>query len=210
MNKSFAYSSLALALALVTAAAATAKDAEVPKAKPVAEAASAEAKPATPARSKPQVRPLSVTADLLSGTKIVGTLTDASTLDMQTSFGNANIPLSEVAGIRFASADDVTTTVVMHNGDSITGATDVKLVTIETEWGIATINGQSVRSITFVPDVQWNPLSGLSGKRWSLISEKQAAAAKPAAKPAQPQAPTHQPVRTTTGYPTSQPYYGGR
>ena len=93
---------------------------------------------------------------------------------------------SEVAGIRFASANDATTTVVMLNGDSITGATDVKLITVETEWGTASINGPSISSIMFVPGLKWNPQSGLNGKRWSLIDE--ASSQPPAPKPA-PNAP---------------------
>ncbi len=123
----------------------------------------------------PKVRPLSVTVDLISSTAIVGTLTDITNLDMQTSFGTANIPLSEVAAVRFATAEDSTTTVVMLNGDSITGATDVKQVTVETEWGSASINGQAIKSIMFVPNVVWSPNNGLNGKRWVLVSDKQAA-----------------------------------
>ncbi len=130
------------------------------------------ARPVARAVAAPKVRPLSVSVDLISPTKITGTLTDSTSLDMRTSFGTANIPLSEVAGIKFASADNASTTVVMLNGDSITGATDVKLVTVETEWGMATINGQNIASIMFVPGLAWNSINGLNGKRWSLINAK--------------------------------------
>ncbi|TWU22986.1 hypothetical protein Pla52o_25200 [Novipirellula galeiformis] len=162
----------------------------VAKAEVVAKPAPA-AKPAAVAKpvETNTVRPLSVSVDLMSKTVIQGTLTDTTQLDMQTSFGVANIPLSEVAGIRFASASDASTTVVMLNGDSITGATDVKLVTVETEWGIATINGSSIGSILFVPGVDWNPQSGLNGKRWNLANEpKEPAAAKTPAKATAPRA----------------------
>jgi len=118
------------------------------------------------------VRPLSINIDLLSKTKIAGTLTDATSLEMRTAFGLASIPLSEVAGIRFASADNASTTVVMLNGDSITGATDIKLMTVETEWGVATINGQNISSVLFVPGLAWNPQAGLNGKRWNLVNVK--------------------------------------
>lgn len=170
----------------------------IAKAKPVAKAVA----------SAPKLRPLSVAVDLQSGTRIQGTLTDTTSLDMRTSFGSANIPLSEVAGVKFASADDASTTLVMLNGDSITGATDVKLVTVETEWGIATINGTSIKSIMFVPGLSWNPASGLNGKRWNLVNTK-AAEPKPAAAPA----PQVQP-RSTVSSPYSngnvQPYYRTR
>ncbi|KAA1261198.1 hypothetical protein LF1_37440 [Rubripirellula obstinata] len=150
------------------------KKAAIAKAKPVARAVA----------STPKIRPLSVSVDLLSKTRLEGTLTDATTLEMQTSFGGASIPLSEVAGIRFASAENASTTVVMLNGDSITGATDVKLVTVETEWGTATINGSNISSIMFVPGLDWNPASGLNGKRWNLINEKTAVKPKTTTVPA--------------------------
>ncbi|MFK8114656.1 MAG: hypothetical protein AB8B91_20815 [Rubripirellula sp.] len=52
----------------------------------------AKAKPVAHAVASPKVRPLSVTNDLLSSTKIAGTLTDTTTLEMRTSFGSASIP----------------------------------------------------------------------------------------------------------------------
>ena len=123
---------------------------------------------AEPKEATPEVRPLSVTVDLSVKGSLEGTLTDTTQLQMQTSFGTASIPLSEVAGVKFASAADATTTVVMLNGDSITGATDVKLITVETEWGTASINGPSIASMMFVPGLQWSESTGLNGPRWGL------------------------------------------
>ena len=67
----------------------------------------------------------------------------------------------------------------MLNGDSITGATDVKLMTVETEWGVAQINGQSIQSILFVPrahlelrqGAKRNPLESLRVVQLTGISE---------------------------------------
>jgi hypothetical protein len=157
-----------------TAVAQPVEDGQPTEAKPISPAK------ATPTKATPSVRPLSVTVVLVSDNEIEGTLTDTTQLQMQTSFGTASIPLSEVAGIRFASANDSTTTVVMLNGDSITGATDVKLITVETEWGTASINGPSVASIMFVPGLTWNPQSGLNGKRWSLSDQKSETPSAPA------------------------------
>ncbi|TWU03481.1 hypothetical protein [Neorhodopirellula pilleata] len=182
---------------------------ETPKAEPGnTEPAKAEPVKAEPTRAKPlspanpTVRPLSVTVGLVSADEIEGTLTDTTQLQMQTSFGTASIPLSEVAGIRFASANDATTTVVMLNGDSITGATDVKLITVETEWGTASINGPSITSIMLVPGLKWNPQSGLNGNRWSLSDEKEETppAPKPSATPAP--APRSTPVPSNQAFPS--------
>ena len=197
------------ALALTAVLSSTAS-AQKPATKPVAKAKPVKAQPiakATKSTQKvasaaPTVRPLSVTVDLISKDRLEGTLTDKTSLDMQTSFGGASIPLSEVAGIRFASAENASTTVVMLNGDSITGATDVKLITVETEWGTASIHGQNISSILFVPGLSWNPATGLSGKRWDLINTKKQAA------PPRSTAPRSTSTRSTTiqsGRPTPLP-----
>ena len=170
------------------------------------------AKPVARAVAKPtKVRPLSVNIELISKTKINGTLTDTSALEMRTSFGIASIPLSEVAGIRLASADNASTTVVMLNGDSVTGATDIKLMTVETEWGTATINGQNIASVLFVPGLTWNPQVGLNGKRWNLANTK--TTKKPAPTTVNKSQSTS--IRSSNGrapYPngTPQPTYRGR
>lgn len=153
-----------------------------------AQEAIAEAKVATEAEadaSKPKsIRPLTVATELVGEVKITGTLVDSTALQMKTSFGEAQIPLSEIAGVRFATGDETTTTVVMLNGDSITGATDTKYLTIETEWGTAKINGSSLVSMLFVPGLQWESSNGLNGKRWSLVEVKPAA--RPNVQPGQP------------------------
>jgi hypothetical protein len=181
MKTVFSFRALAAAVAIaamsfagINANAQESDTKEVAKAEPVAQAVA----------SSTKVRPLSVSISLHSDTKLAGTLTDTTTLEMRTSFGSASIPLSEVAGIRFASADEATTTVVMLNGDSITGATDVKLVTVETEWGMATINGPNIGSILFVPGLSWNAQAGLNGKRWSLVNEKSSSASSTSSKTA--------------------------
>jgi hypothetical protein len=118
----------------------------------------------------PSVRPLSVTVQLLSKTEITGTLLETTSLAMRTSFGVANIPLSEVAGIRTANSGDPVTTVVMHNGDSVTGATELSLVAVETDWGKAEIKGDSIASLLFAPGLQWMSKADLNGNRWVLVS----------------------------------------
>ena len=141
-------------------AEATVVDAAKPKSE-VSESAKAKA-----------MRPLTVATELSSDTKITGTLVDSAALQMKTAFGEAQIPLTEIAGVRFATGDETSTTVVMLNGDSITGATDTKFITVETEWGTAKINGSSLVSMLFVPGLQWESANGLNGKRWSLVEAK--------------------------------------
>ncbi len=116
-------------------------------------------------------RPLSATVQLLGGTELTGTLIVANELEMKTSFGEARIPLSEVAGIKLAPEGNVTTTVVMLNGDTITGATDLRQVNMETVWGKAEVNGTNISSILFSQGLKWKSEQGLSGTRWQPEEE---------------------------------------
>lgn len=167
-------SMFALSLIVLNTAYLSAQEESIVKAKPVEETPKAQ-----PATDDKGLRPLSVSVELIGGTKITGTLTDTTSIEMKTSFGAASIPLTETAGIRFASAENATTTIVMLNGDSVTGAMDVKQITVETEWGSASINGQAITSILLVPGVSWAAQEGLNGKRWYLASEEKAATPAP-------------------------------
>jgi hypothetical protein len=102
-------------------------------------------------------------------TVLTGTLSDTTSIPIKTAFGVAELPLSEVAGIRFPRNEDSSTTVVMLNGDSITGATDLKFAQVETTWGSAKINGQNIASILMVPGLTWQSSDVLGSKRWQLI-----------------------------------------
>lgn len=116
-------------------------------------------------------RPLTVSAGLVDDTVISGTLIDSTSIAIKTAFGEASIPLSEVAGIRFPGGDDNSTTIVMLNGDSITGATDLKFASVETTWGSAKINGPNIETMLFVPGLTWQSSEGLAGKRWGLVEK---------------------------------------
>ncbi len=116
--------------------------------------------------------PVTVTVDLINGQRIIGSLTDLGAIPVRASWGPAEIPIPEVAGVKFATSDDPTTTIIMNNGDSITVATDLKNVTVDTEWGQAKINGSAILSMLFIPDLKWTASMGLNGKRWSLVDAK--------------------------------------
>lgn len=145
---------------------------------PIAQAVPESAKPTASgeAQSKPTVRPITVSVSLVDdSTTITGTLTETTSLSIKTAFGIAELPLNEVAGVRFPRGDDTSTTVVMLNGDSITGATDLKFATVETSWGSAKINGQSIASMMMVPGLAWQSVDILGSKRWQLIEAPRSA-----------------------------------
>jgi sRNA-binding regulator protein Hfq len=118
----------------------------------------------------PKTQPQSVTVVLINGSTMTGTISEADQWTMKTSFGTASLPLSAVAGIRMAQEGSTTTTVVLHNGDSITGAVQFDQVVIQTEWGRAEILGTHVASILFTPGLKWSSEPGLNGTRWKLVA----------------------------------------
>jgi hypothetical protein len=118
-----------------------------------------------------KLQPQSVTIALLDGTKLSGELTEVDQWSMKTSFGTTNLPLSTVAGLRMAQEGNATTTVVLHNGDNLTGAMQLDQVVIQTEWGRAEVNGNHVASILFTPGLKWASETGLNGMRWKLVTD---------------------------------------
>jgi sRNA-binding regulator protein Hfq len=147
-------------------------------------------------RSSPAItrklQPQSVTITLLDGMKLQGELTEVDQWTMKTSFGSTNLPLSTVAGMRMAQEGNAMTTVVLHNGDNLTGAVQLDQVVIQTEWGRAEINGNHVASILFTPGLKWTSETGLNGMRWRLVADEPGRAT-----PAAPGAPG-QPARPGT------------
>jgi hypothetical protein len=125
-----------------------------------------------PAASVVKSNPLTVTVELVGAQKITGTLFEITELPFRGSIGAVKIQLSEVAGIKLATSDDPSTTVIFKNGDSITGATENQTISVDTEWGSAKINGTSIVSMTFLPDLKWTSSMQSNGKRWSLVDVK--------------------------------------
>lgn len=132
------------------------------------------------AAPKLKLQPLTVSVQLDEiGTRFTGTLSGLDQWPMKTSFGETNVPLSAVAGIKFAGAGTPVTTIVLHNGDSITGALELNHVLIETSWGKAEIDSGHITSMLFSPGLSWTTEPGLSGNRWKLVADKDRQPARP-------------------------------
>jgi len=122
---------------------------------------------------KSSAAPLVATVQLSAGsTSLRGQLLSIPQISVTTSFGEIDVPLSEVAGIKLASEGNPTTTVVLHNGDSITGACDISGLELKTEWGIAKIQNVGITSILFIEGVSWVADDGLGGTRWLLMEKR--------------------------------------
>lgn len=119
--------------------------------------------------AKPTVEPLPVVVELLDDVRdLVGSLLDTNDLEVQTAFGVAKMPLKEVLGIRLARAEDDVTTVVLHNGDIITGSVSIENLLVQTSWGKSEVNGTNLGSIFFDQGLSWKGLKLLAGEKWTL------------------------------------------
>jgi sRNA-binding regulator protein Hfq len=191
----------------------------VPTAVPVSATPTTSTSSSSSARSSTvitrKLQPQSVTITLLDGMKLSGELAEVDQWNMKTSFGTTNLPLSTVAGMRMAQEGSAVTTVVLHNGDNLTGAVQLDQVVIQTEWGRAEINGNHVASILFTPGLKWTSETGLNGMRWRLVADEPArtvpAAAGAPGQPGRPGTAANQPQQPRPGVPGfQQPGFQGR
>jgi hypothetical protein len=101
-----------------------------------------------------------------------GTPIDLEMIKMSSLIGDAKIPLHTIAGIRFAQGPEEQTTVVLLNGDAITG--DIHLTDIEfvSEWGQAKVHVTQLVSVVFRDDLVWSGITTPNGKRWRLTKSQ--------------------------------------
>ena len=138
------------------------------------------------------IEPLPVVVELLDDVRdLHGLLLDTADLEVDTAFGIAKMPLEEVLGIRMAREANEMTTIVLHNGDMITGTVDIQNLLVQTSWGKSEVNGANLGSIFFDEGLSWTSLKLLAGERWPLEQDEEIA-------------PTPTPTATSsTGRPTS-------
>jgi hypothetical protein len=173
-----------------SAAAAATQQQSAQTVLPAPPSASASA-PATVGVLTPKLQPQSVTVALISGATMTGTLAETDQWTMKTSLGTTSLPLSAVAGVRMAQEGNPTSTVILHNGDTLTGAVQLDHITIQTDWGRAEIFGTHVASVLFTPGLKWTSEPGLNGTRWKLVADESRSVV------------THSTTGSTTGTATS-------
>ena len=107
--------------------------------------------------------------ELRNAMTLTGTPLGMEAIKVNTLFGEVDIPFVAIAGVRFGKESTGPSTIVLRNGDSITGEilmTDVEFVS---QWGQATVHTNSIRSIVLVSGVEWGGESSIGGQRWTLL-----------------------------------------
>ncbi len=112
-----------------------------------------------------------IKVQLKEGMVLEGSPTGVDSLTMASLFGEATIPLDTIAGIRFAQKTTEQSTVVLLNGDALTGDISLTELKFFAEWGQATVNVSHIVSVVFRPDLSWSSVSTPNGNRWQLKKE---------------------------------------
>ena len=88
-----------------------------------------------------------VIIELTKSRRLTGELGNVSEVKLQTKFGEANIPLSEVDGIKLHTDENDNAVVAFKNGDVVTGELKMDSLAITTDWGNASVKLASVETI---------------------------------------------------------------
>ena len=107
--------------------------------------------------------------------ELSGTPVDLEAIEMSSLFGEAKIPLHTIAGIRFAQGPEEQTTVVLLNGDALTGDINLADINFVSDWGEAKVNVAHVVSVVFRDDLAWSGVATPNGKRWRLTKMQRGA-----------------------------------
>ncbi|MEM9409666.1 MAG: hypothetical protein AAGA30_01045 [Planctomycetota bacterium] len=92
------------------------------------------------------------------------------TIQFETKFGEVDIALGQIAGIRFHIDGADGAIVVLKNGDSITGVPNAESFELTTDWGRAELDPVFIESITTSPNAQFRQSNEPGfGPRWQLI-----------------------------------------
>lgn len=97
-----------------------------------------------------------------------GTPVELESVKINGLFGEASIPLATIAGIRFGQGSGEQSTVVLLNGDAITGELALTEVRMVADWGEARVFADHIVYIVLQPDLRWSSVQTPNGLRWRL------------------------------------------
>ena len=107
---------------------------------------------------------------LAGNERLSGQFDLAGPVKLETKFGEIEIAMGQISGIRFHVDGDDAAVVVLKNGDSITGIPQSNSFELNTDWGRAELEATYIESITSSPNAmfQRDNSSGV-GPRWQLL-----------------------------------------
>jgi hypothetical protein len=99
---------------------------------------------------------------------MAGNMDGFDSFSIKCKFGDINIPMDQIAGIRFKIDNKDSAVVVLTNGDTITGEPTVPAVELKTDWGQADIEPDFIQSLTTSANSRFLQETGDFGVRWRL------------------------------------------
>lgn len=99
---------------------------------------------------------------------IAGSVVDMTSIKLVTNFGEVELTLDQVAGIRFRSDGNDEAVVFLNNGDAITGTPTLGVVNVRTFWGLAEVNASNIRSMSVSPTATYVQETTDFGTRWTM------------------------------------------
>lgn len=107
-----------------------------------------------------------VVIELTKSRRITGELDNVSQVVLQTKFGEANIPLTEVDGIKLHIDENDSAVVAFKNGDVVTGLLKMDALAVSTDWGGANVKLASVETILMTKSGSFYQDSADGKNRW--------------------------------------------
>lgn len=99
---------------------------------------------------------------------MAGNMDGFDSFSLKSKFGDIDIPMDQVAGIRFQIDNKDSAVVVLTNGDTVTGLPTLPAVELKTDWGQADIEPEFIQSLTTSANSRFLQETGDFGVRWSL------------------------------------------
>lgn len=93
----------------------------------------------------------------------------SNTIKFDTKFGEIDISIGQIEGLRFHVDGEDSAIIVLKNGDSITGKPQFNAIELTTDWGRAELETVFVESITTSSQAIFQQNSSGVGPRWQLI-----------------------------------------
>lgn len=86
--------------------------------------------------------------DLAQNQKVEGVAVDVQKFKITTGFGDVEVPLDKIDGIRLNAMEDGSAVMAFKNGDVLTGVLHVNDLKLKTSWGFATVNIAYIEQIS--------------------------------------------------------------
>lgn len=106
--------------------------------------------------------------EITDDSSIAGSVVDMTEITLMTNFGEVQLTLDQIAGVRFKSDGSDAAVVFLNNGDAVTGTPTLGVVNIQTFWGLAEVNASNVRTMSASPSAKYVRENTDFGVRWQL------------------------------------------